>query len=83
MLSYPDEGARKAAATRLLARATTVEACLGVVVSWEAAAQAFEAAFGEALNLTFEKDELSSVELSRTNELMAAKYDNAVWLQKR
>ena len=45
VLVFRSEGERTLAATRLLERATTVEAALGRIVSWDEAAKAFASAF--------------------------------------
>jgi lipoate-protein ligase A len=81
-LAFQDESARKAAAERLLARATTVESVLGRRVDWEMAAQAFVQGFEAALGICFERREMSRSELKRTEELVQEKYGNPVWTER-
>lgn len=79
VLSFPDEAARQRAAQRLLERATTVEAVLGLSISWEAASQAFRAAFQSALNLTLVLGQPTTEELQRAAQLRAEKYASPSW----
>jgi len=81
-LVFPDETFRKEAADRLLARATTVEASLGRVVTWEEAAQAFIGAFESELGLSFERADLSASEAQRTLELADRKYGHSDWTRR-
>lgn len=82
VLVYPDESARRDAAQRLLARATTVESVLRHAVPWNDAAQAFARAFEAELDLSFEKGKLSEGELKRAEELVQEKYDHAAWTKR-
>ena len=82
VLVFENETARQDAATRLLARATTVESALGRAVSWETAAQAFIQAFESQLGLCFEKGDLAETEAKRTEELVKEKYDHASWMER-
>lgn len=70
------------AAARLLERATTAELALGKAVSWEQAAHAFRDAFSLGLNLEFEEESLSEVELERARELEEEKYAHPEWTQR-
>ena len=81
-LVFENESARRDAAQRLLARATTVESALGHVVSWETAAQALIQAFETQLGLCFEKGELSESESRRAEELVRLKYDHPSWTER-
>ncbi|RME90065.1 MAG: lipoate--protein ligase family protein [Anaerolineae bacterium] len=81
-LLFPDEAARREAAERLLARATTVERALGRRVTWEAAAQAFVGAFETALGIQFAPGELSASEEERARELMREKYEHPSWTER-
>lgn len=78
-LSFPDEAARAEAATRLLARASTVETALGRVVSWEETAKALEAAFAQTLNLVLVREEITAGETDRAGMLVNEKYGNLEW----
>jgi lipoyl(octanoyl) transferase len=74
--------AQAAAAERLLERATTIEACLGVALSWEAAAEVFATAFQSVLNLDLIPSEPSSLELQRTEDLVREKYAHPSWTKR-
>lgn len=78
-LVFKDDQERAAAATRLLAHATTVESVLGEVVAWDVAARAFVEGFQSALNLTLVPGELSASEQSRAEQLVGTKYAHATW----
>ena len=82
VLQFPDEDARQQAAERLLARAVTAEDILGTPLPWEAAAQAFLAAFQEVLNLELVQDALTEDEKSRTAELVREKYAHPSWTER-
>jgi len=81
-LAYPDEIQRAAAAKRLYDRATTIEISLGKKVSWNRIAQALIHAFKDELNLELYLEDLSDMELSAVEKLLAAKYDNDDWNQR-
>lgn len=81
-LVFPDASARRAAAQRLLASATTVEAALGRQVTWESAAQAFVRAFETQLGLRLEQGGLSPEETSRTKDLAREKYGHSSWTER-
>jgi len=78
-LAYPDEIQRAATAKRLYDRATSLEISLGKEVSWENTAQALIRAFEDELNLKLYLEDLSDLELSAVEKLLAAKYDNEEW----
>jgi lipoate-protein ligase A len=82
VLTFSTENARKEAAERLLARATTVESVLGRQISWQEAAQAFQEAFQDVLNLEFELTDLTPGEKTRTHELVREKYDHSSWTKR-
>jgi lipoate-protein ligase A len=74
--------AQGAAAERLLERATTLEACLGVALSWEVAAEVFITAFQSILNLDFIPSEPSSPEQQRAEDLVREKYAHPSWTNR-
>ncbi|MFZ5855962.1 MAG: lipoate--protein ligase family protein [Chloroflexota bacterium] len=82
VLSFADESAREDAATRLLARAATVESALSRVVAWDDAARAMVRAFEAELGIQFERGELSQKEISRADELVREKYGNQIWTER-
>jgi len=79
-LFFPDAASRLRAAERLLAHAANVESITGEVVSWEAAAAAFETAFSRTLNLNLEPGGLTAAELKRADELVNEKYAHPEWI---
>jgi lipoate-protein ligase A len=81
-LVFPDETERQAAAGRLLARATTVEAVLGRAVTWDEAAHAFALAFEHCLNLELVSGELTIAERARADELVREKYAHPSWTER-
>lgn len=81
-LVFTDEPARQEAASRLSARATTVESALGRAVTWDSAAAAFIDAFEMQLGLCFERGELSEYESRRAEELVKEKYDHPSWTER-
>jgi lipoate-protein ligase A len=82
VLVFDDAADREAAALRLLERATTVEAILGTPLSWEAAADAFAAAFAETLNLELHPSEPTTEERCKAEELVEEKYANLEWTNR-
>jgi lipoate-protein ligase A len=82
-LAFPDEAARRRAAERLLARATTVAAELGRVVPWDEAARAFVAAFSQVLELELQPGSLTPAEERRARELLENKYSHSKWKEGR
>jgi lipoate-protein ligase A len=82
VLRFPDEAARQEAASRLLSRATTAEAVLGYPLSWQAAAQAFQSAFQDTLNLQLTPEPLTNHEKARTAELVRDKFDHPSWTDR-
>ncbi len=82
VLVFPDEQARRAAAERLLARATTVESCLGQAVSWDEAAKAMIHGFESELGLRLERGDLSEDEQRRATELVEKKYGHPDWMRR-
>jgi lipoyl(octanoyl) transferase len=81
-LVFENESARQEAASRLSARATTVESALGRAVTWDSAAAALFQAFELQLGLCFERGELSGYESRRAEELVREKYDHPSWTER-
>lgn len=78
-LNFPDEASRSAAADRLKQRALTAQGAIGEAPTWEIAADAFESAFKDRLNLVLHQEVLSPQEEHRVEELMEEKYANPEW----
>jgi len=81
-LVFEDEGARRGAAERLLARAATVESVLGRALDWETAARAFVHGFEAELGLKLEEGMLSEGETARADQLVREKYDHIAWMER-
>jgi lipoate-protein ligase A len=81
-LAFPTEEQRREAAERLSARATTCALVLGEPVSWEMAAQAFQAAFESTLSLELAPGELTASELARAAALAETKYGHESWTER-
>ena len=77
-LRYHNELSRQRAAERLLEHAANVE-MLGLTVSLQECALAFEQAFASVLNIEWVSSELSAGEQARAVELVEQKYAHASW----
>lgn len=73
---------RRAAAERLLRRATTAETILGHAVSWTQAAEAFQRGFETELGLKLSAGALSAGEQTRAEDLMQHKYAHSSWTER-
>ena len=82
VLHYNNEIERTQAATRLLEHATNVETVLNKKISIELAAETFQTAFSETLNLTLIPGDLSPVEYCLAEELVRKKYANSSWTDR-
>lgn len=78
-LSFSDAQARSDAASKLLSRATTLQAVTGRAIAWETAAQAVAEAFQRELDLELVRGELTSREKARAEELVENKYAHLSW----
>lgn len=81
-LTYAEESERADAGSRLLDRATTVEATLERSISWEEAAQAIAMGFEEELGLSFHEGSLSIGEQQRAVDLVQKKYGHPMWTER-
>lgn len=81
-LVYDGNGARRKAAARLLARATTAESVLGHAPSWDEAAEAFRRGFESELGLQFTMLPLSEGERRRAGALVRDKYTHPSWTER-
>ena len=73
---------RALASERLLQRATTLETCIGRVVSFADAASAFITGFEQALHLHLQPGELTESEQKRALELDSLKYSHTSWTDR-
>lgn len=78
-LCFADDTARQTAAQRLLDRATTAAMLLNRAPDWNQAANAFVLGFSQALNLTFEEQAPTPLEIKRAGELAVEKYAADRW----
>jgi len=78
-LDFPGEATRMNAANRLKQRALTAQEAIGGAITWREAADAFESAFKDRLNLVLHHDALSSQEEHQVEALMEEKYANPEW----
>ena len=78
-LVFPDAQSRRAAAEKLLQRATTLESALGRKIAWEEASKAFVHAFERVLKVRFKSEEISQAEMARADELVTEKYAHPQW----
>jgi lipoate-protein ligase A len=81
-LEFASESLRQSAANRLLARAVTVEACLGRQVTWQETAQAFVTGFEQALDIQLIPAEPTAAELERTSQLVISRYSHPDWTNR-
>jgi len=81
-LVFDGNGARRDAAGRLLARATTAEAVLGRALDWNEAASALRDGLASELDLHFTPQPLSEAESRRADELVRDKYAHRSWTER-
>jgi lipoate-protein ligase A len=81
-LVFQDENARQQAAKRLLAHAATAADHLAPPPTWQQAAQAFQSAFAQVLELDLIPGELTSTELERAQTLQTEKYATDSWTMR-
>jgi lipoate-protein ligase A len=79
VLVFAGEAERQRVRARVHERAATVAEVIGREVSWEEAAAAMRAGFGEALKLEWQPAELSAHEAGLAEQLRAEKYGTAAW----
>ncbi len=82
VICFADEVERSAQRLALAERATTVEAALGRVVTFEEAAEALAAGFEQALGIQLHTGALSASELAAADVLRRDVYGNEQWTQR-
>lgn len=80
VLNFTEPAKMESASNRLLAHATTAESILGKAPDRDQAITAFVEGFSNVLNLNLLPSEPTSMELQRTQELIAEKYANQDWI---
>lgn len=78
-LNFKNDEEKLKVTNSLLARATTLKAVMGHVISWKELANAILHAFEEILNIHFISSSLSLNELDRAKTLQKEKYANEAW----
>ncbi len=81
-LRFESEAERERVQARIRERATTVQAVLGRVVSWDEAAHALRQGFAEALYLEFVEAALAPEEQAAAEKLCAEKYAAREWNER-
>jgi lipoate-protein ligase A len=81
-LVFPNEASRQDASDRLKGRALTAQDACGDAITWGKAADAFESAFKDRLNIDLHHETLSSREEYQVNQLMVEKYANPEWTDR-
>lgn len=79
VLHYSSEDMRLKAKRDLLARAATLEALVGRVISWQEAAEAIISGFQKALNYSLTPLELTPDEESTATQLVETHFQNHTW----
>ncbi len=82
VLNYEDEAHRENAAQGVRERASTIERCLGRIVSWNEVAQAMQSGFSKALNLELTLSQLTEEEILRARELYENRYGTIEWTER-
>jgi lipoate-protein ligase A len=82
VLHFNNNEDRNQAAVRLLEHATTVETCLNRKISIEQAAELFQKAFGDILEINLVPGDLSPAEYLLAEELVRKKYANSLWTDR-
>jgi lipoate-protein ligase A len=82
VLHFHNEIERTQSAENLLEHATTVETVLNRKISIQQAAEAFQIAFSESLDLTLVPGDLSPAEYLLAEGLVQRKYANKIWTER-
>jgi lipoate-protein ligase A len=82
VLSFASPSDRRAAATALSQRATTLSQVLGREVGWQEAADGVKNGFLRALDLILEPDELTPAEKAGSAELASRLYRQTEWTHR-
>jgi lipoate-protein ligase A len=79
VLNYPNSKDKILAQEKLIERASTIEASLGMCVSWSDMADAMIRGFEEKLGITFIPGNLSNIELNNAVRIYREKYYHRDW----
>ncbi len=83
VLTFESESARRQRKRTVRERALTLAEAAGEPLTWSEAASAIERGFASAFNLEMAPNQLSPAELSRAEQLIAERFGNRTWTQKR
>ncbi len=78
-LRYPDEEDREQAMEQVGRHAITIEQLLGEPPTWSEMAEHLTAGFEKALQLNLSRLEPSQQEISRSHEILEARYSHPDW----
>lgn len=81
-LNFPNDSEKEKSRQKIISRATTISNILGKVLSWDEMANAMKCGFEQALNITFQLDELSAWEDERSKQIYFEKYSNPEWNER-
>lgn len=83
VMHFINQQEKELARQKLLDHATTLEKCLGRQISFLTAANTFQSAFAETLNLNFILTQPTKEEMNRAYELEKEKYNHAEWTARK
>ncbi len=82
VLRFESPALRQRAIERVRGRAATVQSLLGCPVTWQQVADALIEGFSNALGLTFQSSQLTTMEQERAQELVADRYTCSEWTNR-
>ncbi len=83
VLVFEDELARENAKSQVLQRATTLEAAIGDILSWDEVAQAVIQGFSQTFDIEFQKDALIPEEQKQAEHYLQTMYGAESWTHRR
>ncbi len=83
VLRFESEASRMARKRNLRERALTLAEAAGKPLSWSAVASAFEQGFASAFDLDIQPGQLSPAESNQAEQLLADRFGNPAWTNKR
>lgn len=83
VLHFASEASRNLGKRKVRDRALTLAEAVGKPLTWSAVAAAFEQGFASACDLDVQPGQLSRAEFSRAEQLIAERFANPAWTNKR
>ncbi len=83
VLQFPSSETRSRAGFDLLQKAATAESISGRAVTWQEAAEAFQRAFSNSLNIHLVEEELTTEELDHAEQLVDTQYGHPDWTWRK